>query len=154
MGGVYSQLSQNMHLPLAYLLLNEENEFIIHDINRQNLSLSILTGLQALSRSSESQALTIASSALNAIIPAFTGLGLSAKWNIDAIAEMVLNSHGVNVSALQYTEEEMQQIQEAQQAQQQQEQMQTQMQGLGGGAGGQLQNQDAAVEALGMAQGI
>lgn len=154
LGGVYSQLSQNMHLPLAYLLLNEENEFIIHDINRQNLSLSILTGLQALSRSSESQALTIASSALNAIIPAFTGLGLSAKWNIDAIAEMVLNSHGVNVSALQYTEEEMQQIQEAQQAQQQQEQMQAQMQGLGGAGGGQLQNQDAAVEALGMAQGI
>lgn len=154
LGGVYSQLSQNMHLPLAYLLLNEENELIIHDIKRQNLSLSILTGLQALSRSSESQALTIASSALNAIIPAFTGLGLSAKWNIDAIAEMVLNSHGVNVSALQYTEEELQQIQQAQQAEAQQQQAQQLQTGVAGALGGQLQNQDSAVEALGMAQGI
>lgn len=155
LGGVYSQLSQNMHLPLAYLLLNEENEFIIHDINRQNLSLSILTGLQALSRSSESQALTIASSALNAILPAFTSLGLGAKWNIDAIAEMVLNSHGVNVTALQYTEEELLKIQQAQQQQAQAQQMQQMQAGMGGaGMGGQLQNQDSAVEALGMAQGI
>lgn len=145
LGGVYSQLSQNMHMPLAYLLLNEENEGIIHDINRQNLKLSILTGLQALSRSSEAQALTIAASALNAIIPSFTGLGLSAKWNIDAIAEMVLNSHGVNVTALQYTEEELTQIQEAQQQQQAQQQMQ-QMQ-MGAQAGGQLQGQESAVDA-------
>lgn len=151
LGGVYSQLSQNMHLPLAYLLLNEENEYIIHDINRNNLSLSILTGLQALSRSSESQALTVAASALNAIIPAFTGLGLSAKWNIDAIAEMVLNSHGVNVSALQYTEEELAQIQQAQQQQAQEQQMQQMQAGMQAGA--QLSNQDSAVEALGMAQG-
>ena len=144
LGGVYSQLSQHMHLPLAYLLLHEENELIINDIKRNNITLNILTGLQALSRSSESQALTIAASALNAIIPSFTGLGLSAKWNIDAIAEMVLNSHGVNVADLQYTEEELAQIQAQQKEQQAQEQMQAATAGQGGG---QLQGQESAVDA-------
>ena len=144
LGGVYSQLSQHMHLPLAYLLLHEENELIINDIKRNNITLNILTGLQALSRSSESQALTIAASALNAIIPSFTNLGLSAKWNIDAIAEMVLNSHGVNVADLQYTEEELAQIQAQQKEQQAQEQMQAATAGQGGG---QLQGQESAVDA-------
>ncbi|MFA0994142.1 portal protein, partial [Klebsiella pneumoniae] len=60
LGGVYSQLSQNMHLPLAYLLLYEVRKDFIQAIDRQEIELNILTGLQALSRSSENQALLVA----------------------------------------------------------------------------------------------
>lgn len=152
MGGVYSQLSQNMHLPLAYLLLNEENEAIIFDIDRENLKLNILTGLQALSRSSENQNLVIASSEINAVLPAFTGLGLSKKWNVDAIAESILVSNGVNIKALQYTEEEMMKMQEAEQQANMEQQMQAQVMGAQAEQGGQLGGQESAVDALAAAR--
>lgn len=151
LGGVYSQLSQNLHLPLAYLLLNEENTAIIHDINRKNLKLSILTGLQALSRSSENQSLVIACSELNATIPAFTSLGLSAKWNIDAVAEMIFSANGVNFKSLQFTEEEMQQRAQAQMEAQQASQMQAL---AAQQAQGQISTQDNAVDAVNTAQGF
>lgn len=141
-----------MHLPLAYLLLNEENEAIIFDIDRENLKLNILTGLQALSRSSENQNLVIASSEINAVLPAFTGLGLSKKWNVDAIAESILVSNGVNIKALQYTEEEMMKMQEAEQQANMEQQMQAQMMGAQAEQGGQLGGQESAVDALAAAR--
>lgn len=152
LGGVYSQLSQNMHLPLAYLLLNEENEAIIFDIDRENLKLNILTGLQALSRSSENQNLVIASSEINAVLPAFTGLGLSKKWNVDAIAESILVSNGVNIKALQYTEDEMLKMQEAEEQANMEQQMQAQAMGAQAEQGGQLGGQESAVDALAAAR--
>lgn len=141
-----------MHLPLAYLLLNEENEAIIFDIDRENLKLNILTGLQALSRSSENQNLVIASSEINAVLPAFTGLGLSKKWNVDAIAESILVSNGVNIKALQYTEEEMMKMQEAEQQANMEQQMQAQAMGAQAEQGGQLGGQESAVDALAAAR--
>ena len=141
-----------MHLPLAYLLLNEENEAIIFDIDRENLKLNILTGLQALSRSSENQNLVIASSEINAVLPAFTGLGLSKKWNVDAIAESILVSNGVNIKALQYTEEEMMKMQEAEQQAAMEQQMQAQVMGAQAEQGGQLGGQESAVDALAAAR--
>lgn len=152
LGGVYSQLSQNMHMPLAYLLLNEENEAIIYDIDRGNIKLNILTGLQALSRSSENQNLVIAASEINAVLPAFTSLGLSKKWNYDTIAEFILSANGVDIKALQYTEEEMMAMQEAEAeanaAQQQQ------VAAMGQQAGGQLEGQESAVDALNASRGM
>lgn len=141
-----------MHLPLAYLLLNEENEAIIFDIDRENLKLNILTGLQALSRSSENQNLVIASSEINAVLPAFTGLGLSKKWNVDAIAESILVSNGVNIKALQYTEEEIMKMQEAEQQANMEQQMQAQAMGAQAELGGQLGGQESAVDALAAAR--
>lgn len=155
LGGVYSQLSQNMHLPLAYLLLNEENAAIIYDIDRGNLSLNILTGLQALSRSSENQNLVIAASEINAVLPAFTSLGLSKKWKFDAIAEFIMSANGVDIKALQYTEEEMKAMQEAEEAANEQQQMQAQaMGGQDPAMGGQLAGQESAVDALNASRGI
>lgn len=149
LGGVYSQLSQNMHLPLAYLLLNEEDPTIIHDIDKKNITLNIITGLEALSRSSENQNLVIACTEMNTVIPVFTSLGLSKKWNIDAIAESILTANGVNVKAMQYTEEEMEQMAAAEQAMNEQQQMQAQAMGaMGGEQGGQLAGQESAIDAL------
>ena len=141
-----------MHLPLAYLLLNEENEAIIFDIDIENLKLNILTGLQALSRSSENQNLVIASSEINAVLPAFTGLGLSKKWNVDAIAESILVSNGVHIKALQYTEEEMMSMQEAERQANMEQQMQAQVMGAQAEQGGQLGGQESAVDALAAAR--
>ena len=148
LGGVYSQLSQNMHLPLAYLLLNEEDANIISDIDRGNITLNILTGLQALSRSSENQNLVIAASEINAVVPAFTGLGLSKKWKIDAIAEFIMAANGVDVKALQYTEEEMMEMQKAEAEANAENQMQAQAMGQDPSMGGQLEGQESAVDAL------
>lgn len=151
---MYSQLSQNMHLPLAYLLLNEEDAAIVYEIDAKNLTLNILTGLQALSRSSENQSLVIAASEINAVLPAFTGLGLSEKWNIDAIAESIMTANGVNLKLLQYTKEELADKQQAAQkaaAQQEAQAAQTAMQGASP-MGGQLSGQESAVAALGDAR--
>lgn len=150
LGGVYSQLSQNLHLPLAYLLLHEENDQIIYDIERENLKLNILTGLQALSRSSENQNLVVACSEINTVIPTFTQLGLSKKWNIDTIAESILVANGVNIKSMQYSEEELLQIQQAEQEAQMQQQMQAQAQMMG--SAGQLTGQESAVDALAAAR--
>lgn len=143
-----------MHLPLAYLLLNEENSDIIHEFDRENLNLNILTGLKALSRSSENQNLVIACTEINTVIPVFTQLGLDKSWNIDAIAESILLSNSVNIKALKYTEEEMRAQAEAEQAAQQAQQMQ-QMQSMGASQGaGQLAGQESAIDALQSARGI
>lgn len=146
-----------MHLPLAYLLLNEEDATIIYEFDRQNLSLNILTGLQALSRSSENQNLVVAASEINAVLPAFTSLGLSKKWNFDTIAESILVSNGVNVKALQFTKEELAKMQAAEEQANAQQQAQAQM--MGGQAeqqmgAQQLAGQDNAVDALNSARGM
>jgi hypothetical protein len=143
-----------MHLPLAYLLLHEEEPTIINDIDRGNISLNILTGLQALSRSSENQNLVIAASEINAVVPAFTGLGLSKKWKLDSIAEFIMAANGVDITALQYTEEEMIQMQEAEAEASAASQMQAQAMGQGAGGGGQLAGQESAVDALNASRGM
>lgn len=107
LGGVYSQLSQNMHLPLAYILLHEENSEIIYEFDAENLKLNILTGLQALSRSSENQNLVIASSEMNAVIPVFMQLGLDKIYNLEIVAESILQSNGVNTKNIKYTKEQL-----------------------------------------------
>ena len=105
LGGVYSQLSQSMHLPLAYLLLYEVRPDIIAAIDAEEIKLNILTGILALSRSSENQGLLIACSELNAILPTIAQLG--KRFNIHAIADKVLLSNGVTVKDITYTEDEI-----------------------------------------------
>lgn len=147
LGGVYSQLAQGLHLPLARLLLNELDPKLISDIELGNFKLNILTGLQALSRSSENQGLVIAASELNTILPIFAQLGQdSATWNLQAIAEQVLASNGVNVKSLQYTEEQIREREAAQQEANAQAQMQAMQ------APQQLASQESAVQAVQAAQ--
>lgn len=144
---MYSQLAQGLHLPLARLLLNELEPKLISDIEFGNFKLNILTGLQALSRSSENQGLVIAASELNTILPIFAQLGQeSSIWNLQAIAEQVLASNGVNVKSLQYTEEQIR----AREAAQQQANAAAQMQAMQ--APQQLGTQESAVQAVQAAQ--
>lgn len=141
LGGVYSQLSQNMHLPLAYILLHEENAEIIYEFDAENLKLNILTGLQALSRSSENQNLVIASSEINAVIPVFMQLGLDKIYNLEVVAESILQSNGVNTKNIKYTEEQLKANAKAAEEAAQAQQMQAQQMA-------QPANQESAVDAL------
>lgn len=142
LGGVYSQLSQNMHLPLAYLLLDEENNTIIYELDAGNLKLNILTGLQALSRSSENQNLVIASSEMNAVLPVFMQLGLDKIYNLEVVAESILQSNGVNTKNIKFTEAQLKANAEAaQKAAEQQQMQQAQLTA-------QPANQESAVDAL------
>lgn len=130
-----------MHLPLAYILLHEENSEIIYEFDAENLKLNILTGLQALSRSSENQNLVIASSEMNAVIPVFMQLGLDKIYNLEDVAESILQSNGVNTKNIKYTEEQLQANAKAAEEAAQAQQMQAQQMA-------QPANQESAVDAL------
>lgn len=144
LGGVYSQLSQNMHLPLAYLLLNEIQPNLINAVESGEYELHILTGLQALSRSTQNQALLIAASEINAIVPVLQQV--SKRFNPDKLVDGILRANGVNVADYEYTEEELKamQVQEEEQAQQLAQQQQL-LQGAG---------QEQAVQAVQQSQGF
>lgn len=145
LGGVYSQLSQSMHLPLAYLLLYEVKPNIMEAIDSQEIKLNILTGIQALSRSSENQGLVIACSELNAIIPTIAQLG--KRFNIDAIADKVFASNNVNIKDITYTEEQLQANARAEQEAMAQQQAQ-----MTQGMPQQLAGQESAIQAVQQAQ--
>ena len=144
LGGVYSQLSQSLHIPLAYLLLNEVQPSFIHAVQQGEFRLEILTGLQALSRSSENQSLVTATAEINAIVPILQSF---KQFNLNKVVEGILRANGVNVEDITYTEDEMKAIaaQEAQQEQQLAAQQQAMMQGAG---------QEQAVQAVQQSQGI
>lgn len=141
LGGVYSQLSQNMHLPLAYLLLDEVDPTIIQAFDVNDIELNILTGLIALSRSSENQALMIAANQIAQAIPVFAQM--SKKYDIDKMISGILLSNGIDPSSIEKTLEQLQQEAEndekAAMAQQQAIMQQ----------GNQLQNTEAVLAAQG-----
>lgn len=146
LGGVYSQLAEGLHLPLAYLLLNEVRSDIIAALEAKDIQLDILTGIQALSRNTENQGMIIACTELNSILPVVANLG--KRYNIQAIAEKVFLSNGVDIEEITYTEEELQ-------AQQQQEMQAAQAQQMAMAAGMQQQQlgtQDKAIDAIQNAQ--
>lgn len=147
LGGVYSQLAHGLHIPLAYLLLNEFSPDIMQSIRDEELTLRILTGIQALSRSSENQGLIVACTELNAVIPVIQQLG--RRFNMDAIADKVFLSNGVQIKEITYTEEEVRQMAEAEQAQNQEQQMQAMQQMQ---QPSQLAGQESAISAIGLAQ--
>lgn len=150
LGGVYSQLAESLHLPLAYLLLYEVRKDIILALDAADIKLNILTGIQALSRSTENQGLVIAASEINATVPMIQQFG-GKRFNIDAIIDKILLSNGVNVAEITYTEDELRAKAQAEQqaADAQAASMMQQMNPMG-----QLGTQESAVEALGAARNI
>ena len=146
LGGVYSQLSQSLHLPLAYLLLYEVRPDIILALDAEEITLNILTGIQALSRSSENQGLLIACTELNAILPIVQQLG--KRFNMDAIADQVFLSNGVQIKEITYTEEQIRAMAQQEQEMNAQAQQAAMMQANPQ----QLAGQGDAIQALQTAQ--
>lgn len=139
LGGVYSQLSQTLHIPLAYLLLYEVVKPVIAEVQRGNIKLGIVTGLQALSRSASNQALVLAAQQAATIVQVFSQLG--KQYDIDKIVEQILQSNGIDVKSILKTPEQLQQ--EAQAQAQQNAEAQAQQAAQIQGSSNQLQQQQA-----------
>lgn len=155
LGGVYSQLSLSLHLPLAYLLLNETDSSLVAAVMKGQLDINLIVGLQALSSSAENQALLIAVQQIAAATQTFGALNqLSLRYNIDTIVDKILTGNGIDPESLIYTPQQIQKIQDAKmaelQAQQAQQQQQLASQGVDIAQGSQQQQQ----QAINMAQGV
>ena len=134
LGGVYSLLSQSLHLPLAYLLCHELDKDVGAAVAAGEIDVKIITGVQALSRNAELQQWVQLTQELGLIIP--TLKQVSPRFNTDKIIERFMLGHGVSAEFL-YTPQEMQAILEQQQQQLQQTQYQERT----------INSQDALVEA-------
>lgn len=123
MGGKYSMLGDNLLKPLASVLVGEVNEMLSLAIGVGELKLKMTVGTAALNRSLVTQRLLNAANELNLILPVFQNAG--KRFNIDKITELVLNGHGVDISAVAYSEEELKQMKEQEEAAMAQESPQT-----------------------------
>ena len=133
LGGVYSLLSQSLHLPLAYLLCYELDKDVGAAVAAGDINVQIITGVQALSRNAELQQWVQLTQELGLIIP--TLKQVSPRFNVDKVIERFMLGHGVSNEFL-YTPQEMQAILEQQQQQLQQTQYQERT----------INSQDAVVE--------
>lgn len=133
LGGVYSLLSQSLHLPLAYLLCYELDKDVGAAVAAGEINVQIITGVQALSRNAELQQWVQLTQELGLIIP--TLKQVSPRFNVDKVIERFMLGHGVSNEFL-YTPQEMQAILEQQQQQLQQTQYQERT----------INSQDAIVE--------
>lgn len=111
LGGVYSQLSLGMHLPLAYLLTQEVDPMFITAVVAQEVDLEVVTGVNALGRATEVQQLFMAVQELAAIVPALKTI--SARFDTERIVDMVLQSHGVNLTDVMLSKQALEQQQAA-----------------------------------------
>lgn len=117
LGGVYSQLSLGMHLPLAYLLAQEVDPYFITAVVAREVELEVVTGVNALGRAAEIQQLYLAIQELAAIIPAMQQI--TPRFNTEKVIDAVLQSHGLVLEDIMLSEEELKAHQEqAQQAMQ------------------------------------
>lgn len=143
LGGVYSYLSMGLHLPLAYILLNEISPIIMTAFDRADIKLNILTGLIALSRASENQSLIIAANEIATVVQVFSQV--SKKYDIDKIVDGILLSNGIDPKSIQKTQQQLEA--EASQEEQAFQAQQAQMMQAGGN---QLQNTEAVLAAQGL----
>ena len=118
LGGVYSQLSKSLHIPLAYLLITEVLPELIPYIIKGTISLEIQTGTAALGRTSDVERLMRAFEVITVLVPA--AQQSSARFNTERIIDLVLTSNNIKLEDVMYTEEEL----EEKKAQEQQAQSQ------------------------------
>lgn len=114
LGGVYSQLSASAHEPLAYLLSSEVDKALIAAFGKGEIQLDILTGLTALSRAADVNALIEATNVLNAIVPALKTI--SQRFDVEKIIDMVLVSKGLDPTDYMLSEQALAEQQSANQA--------------------------------------
>lgn len=115
LGGAYTRIAVELQTPIAVWLLKE----IDLQIDGKAISLSIVTGLDALSRSGDLDALRQALSDINAV----NSLPPSAQefLNLGAIYSTIMNGHGLPAGKYVKDEGTVAQQRQAQQAAQQQQ---------------------------------
>lgn len=110
MGGKYSMLGDNLLVPLAHILVGEVNDLLGLAISIGELKLKMTVGTSALNRSLITQRLLNAANELNLVLPVFQNAG--KRFNIDKVIEVVLDGHGIDVSAISYSKEELEAMQQ------------------------------------------
>ena len=119
LGGVYSQLSQGIHLPLSYLLCNEVDGDFIHALIAGEITLEVITGLPALGRSTVVTQVLQAIQELAVIVPALKQL--TPRADVEKVIDLILQARGVNLEDIMLSPEALKQQQEDQQQQQAQQ---------------------------------
>lgn len=120
LGGVYSQLSQGIHLPLSYLLTYEEEPEFMSALIAGEITLDVITGLPALGRSTVVTQVLQAIQELAAIVP--TMQQLSQRFDTERVIDLILQARGVNLEDIMLSPEALEAKQQAQQQAAQQEQ--------------------------------
>jgi hypothetical protein len=113
LGGVYSQLAEWVHLPLAYLLSYEEEPKLISAFANSEIQMQVLTGIAALGRTADVDALIKATNVLNAIVQPLKQV--SARFDTELIVDRVMQSYGLNPEDWMLSEQAMQEQQQANQ---------------------------------------
>lgn len=103
LGGVYSQLSQGIHLPLSYLLTYEEEPEFMTALIAGEITLDVITGLPALGRSTVVTQVLQAIQELAVIIP--TMQQLSQRFDTERVIDLIMQARGVNLEDIMLSEE-------------------------------------------------
>lgn len=108
LGGVYSLLSETVQTPLAYLCMWEasaSSDNLILGMLSRAYRPTILTGIPALTRASESQNLLEAVQEAAAVVPV---LGqLSNRFDTEKVIELIFNNKSVDLAAISKSPEQI-----------------------------------------------
>lgn len=105
LGGVYSVIADNLHIPLAHILCAEVNPDFVAEVIAGGLTLSVLTGVAALGRSSDVNKLLQVAQVLGATIPVFTQV--SQRLDPERVISKVFEGFGLNIEDYSHTAEEL-----------------------------------------------
>lgn len=108
LGGVYSVIADNLHIPLAHILCNEVNPDFISEVLAEGLTLSVLTGVAALGRSADVTKLLQVAQSLAVMLPVFTQS--TKRIDPEKVITKVFEAFGLNIEDYSRTEEELQAI--------------------------------------------
>ncbi|WP_205672455.1 portal protein, partial [Ammoniphilus sp. YIM 78166] len=120
LGDAYSTLADNWLRKLAYLYIINKYPEIKPMLELGAMELDVTVGTASLYKSAQADRLLEAVQSLQLIVPVLQQA--TARTNVDALIDSVMDSFGIQSSSFFYTEEELQARQQAQQAQQAQDQ--------------------------------
>lgn len=124
LGDAYSTLADNWLRKLAYLYILNKYPEIKPMLDLGAMDLDVTVGTASLYKSAQADRLLEAVQSLQLIVPVLQQA--TARTNVDALIDSVMDSFGIESSKFFYSEEELQAQQQAQQAQQAQDQQQQQ----------------------------
>mgnify|MGYP005991786659 CR=1 FL=1 len=116
LGGVYSQLSQTIHIPLSYQLCQEVNPAFITAVIAGEVELEVITGLPALGRSTVVTQLLQAVQEIGVIIQ--TVAAVSQRFDKEKIIDLILQARGINLEDVMLSKEALKAQEEQLQAEQ------------------------------------
>lgn len=109
-GGLYSAISNGMHIPMAHILCYEENREFLNALIQDEIELNVSTGLATLGRNAELQGLYSAVQELALIIPAMQQV--SERFDTERTIDNVLAARGVNKDEYLLSKEALEQKQQ------------------------------------------